>query len=143
MINTPLTQKALAIATKAHATQTDRAGAPYIQHPTHLAQQMDSEDSTIVALLHDVVEDSDISFEDLEEAGFSEHIITALKLLTHSKEEDYFTYVQKIKANPLATKVKLADLAHNSDVSRLPAITEKDTERVAKYKKAIQILTAE
>lgn len=143
MITTPFTEKALAIATKAHAGQTDRAGKPYIQHPMHLAAQMEDEDSTILALLHDVVEDSAYTFENLTEEGIPSHILEALTLLTHHEKEDYFSYIQKIKTNPLATKVKLADLAHNSDLSRLPSITEKDRERAEKYKKAIQLLTEE
>ena len=140
MIYTKNTRKAIIIAYNAHINQKDRSGLPYILHPIHLAEQMDTEEECIVALLHDVVEDTEVTFKELEK-DFSKTIIDALKLLTHYKETDYFEYIEKIKSNPLAKKVKLADLKHNSDETRLENITEKDITRNKKYVKAIKILS--
>lgn len=140
MIYTKNTRKAIIIAYNAHINQKDRSGLPYILHPIHLAEQMDTEEECIVALLHDVVEDTEVTFKELEKE-FSKTIIDALKLLTHDKETDYFEYIEKIKSNPLAKKVKLADLKHNSDETRLEKITEKDITRNKKYVKAIKILS--
>ena len=140
MIYTKNTRKAIIIAYNAHINQKDRSGLPYILHPIHLAEQMDTEEECIVALLHDVVEDTEVTFKELEK-DFSKTIIDALKLLTHDKETDYFEYIEKIKTNPLAKKVKLADLKHNSDETRLENITEKDITRNKKYVKAIKILS--
>ena len=140
MIYTDNTRKAMKIAYKVHDGQVDKAGLPYIFHPIHLAEQMDTEEECIVALLHDVVEDTDVTFEDLEKE-FSQTVIDALKLLTHDKSVDYMEYEKKIKNNPIARNVKLADLKHNSDMTRLLSVTEKDIERYNKYQKAIQILS--
>ena len=132
---------ALEIAWDAHKGQTDKAGNPYIRHPMTVASSMDTEEEIAAALLHDVVEDSEYTFKDLKERGIPETVLEALRLLTHDPEEDYFSYVRKIRANPIATKVKLADLEHNSRLDRLPEITEKDLQRLEKYKKARDILT--
>jgi (p)ppGpp synthase/HD superfamily hydrolase len=94
-------------------------------------------------MLHDVVEDSEYTLEDLKNEGFSDEVLEALKLLTHDKNEDYFEYVQRLKDNVLAKSVKLTDLAHNSELSRLKIVTEKDMARVEKYKKAMRILGVE
>ena len=118
MIYTLLTFKAMNIAYNAHHGQVDKAGVPYIFHPLHLAEQMDDEISCCVALLHDTVEDTDITFEELE-AVFPEAVMEPLRLLTHRKNVPYLEYVKNIKQNPVAVKVKLADIAHNSDQSRL------------------------
>ena len=131
---------ALGVATRAHKGQTDKAGRPYIEHPLHLALQMKDEFSTAVALLHDVAEDADITLDELAKAGFPAQVIDALRLLTHEKSVPYFAYIESIKSNPLATQVKLADLRHNSDLSRLPDVSSKDVERAAKYQNAIKIL---
>ena len=101
---------------------------------------MSDEVTTCVALLHDVVEDTDITFEQLEQEGFTDEIIAALKLLTHDDAVPYMDYVREIKSNPVASAVKLADLKHNSDLTRLDLVDEKALERVQKYKKAIEIL---
>lgn len=140
MIYTKLTKKAIRICFNAHVNQVDKSGLPYIFHPFHLAEQMDDEDSVCVALLHDVVEDTNMTFEDLEREGFNENIINALKLLTHNKDVPYMDYVLKIKNNPLAKKVKLADLMHNSDLTRLDDLTEDDFKRIEKYNKAKHLL---
>ena len=139
MIYTKNTKKALNICFQAHKDQMDKSGCPYVFHPFHLAEQMDDEQSVIVALLHDVVEDTEMTFEDLEKE-FDHEIIEALKLLTHEDDVDYFEYVGKIKENKLARKVKLADLKHNSDLTRLDVITDKNMQRYEKYQNAIQIL---
>lgn len=139
MIYTVNTRKAMEIAYKAHHGQVDKSGVPYIFHPIHLAEQMDTEEECIVALLHDVVEDTEMTFEQLEK-DFSETVIQALKLVTRDKNEDYMQYVEKIKINPIAKKVKLADLHHNSDKTRLEKMTLIDLKRNEKYEKAIEFL---
>lgn len=139
MINTKLTRKAMIIAYNAHINQVDKAGVPYIYHPIHLAEQMDSEIECIVALLHDVVEDTGVNFTDLER-DFSHEVIEALKLLTHDKKIDYLDYVRNLKDNKLARKVKIVDINHNMDETRLDKITEKDVKRREKYQKALEIL---
>ena len=106
MINTKLTRKAMIIAYNAHMNQLDKAGVPYIYHPIHLAEQMDTELECIVALLHDVVEDTDITFEQLEKE-FSKEVITILKLLTRDKGEEYMDYIKKIKKHSIARKIKI------------------------------------
>lgn len=142
MVYTTLTKKAMKISFKAHKNQTDKNGMPYIFHPIHLAEQMTDEETICVALLHDVVEDTDITFEELENEGFSEDIIDALKLMTHDDSVPYMDYVKEIKTNRIATIVKIADLKHNSDLTRLDIVDEKAIKRVEKYKKAIELLLA-
>ena len=121
MIYTELTKKAMGIAYKAHHGQVDKSGVPYVFHPLHLAETMDDEISCCVALLHDVVEDTDITLEELAEQ-FPPAVIHAVALLTHDQDVDYFDYVRAIKTNPIAKQVKLADLAHNSDTSRFAGV---------------------
>lgn len=140
MIYTELTKKAMRIAYEGHKNQVDKSGLPYIYHPIHLAEQMKDETEVCVALLHDVAEDTDITSEDLRREGFGEEIIEALKLMTHNKNVPYMEYIRRIKDNPTARTVKLADLAHNSDLSRLDIVDEKDLERAEKYKRAMEIL---
>ncbi len=142
MIYTEQTKKAMIIAYNAHHGQVDKSGVPYIFHPIHVAEQMETEEECIVALLHDTVEDTNITFEVLEKE-FSATVIEALKLLTHDESIDYFDYVRKLKNNPIAKKVKLADLYHNSDITRMENPTEKDWKRKEKYHKAILILLEE
>ena len=145
MIYTDLTRKAMIIAYQAHHGQVDKAGLPYINHPLHLAEAMDDEFSCCVALLHDVVEDTSITFEMLAKE-FPAPVLDALKLLTHKKETPYADYVRGIRANPLAVKVKLADIAHNSDQTRLsgcPMPEETKAYFRDKYAKAKAILLEE
>ena len=144
MIYTPLTYKAMHIAYRAHHGQLDKSGAPYIFHPIHLAEQMDDEISCCAALLHDVVEDTDYTLADLEAMGFDGEVLAALRLLTHAEGEPYMDYVARLKANPIARAVKLADLAHNSDLSRLAPeqIDEWALQRQEKYQQAIALLKA-
>lgn len=139
MINTKLTRLASRIAYKAHEGQTDKAGVPYIFHPIHIAEQMDSEESCVVALLHDVIEDSDITLEILSKY-FNNDIIAALKVLTKKENDDYVMYIKRVKTNKLATKVKIKDLEHNNDLTRLDEVTDKDKKRSMKYCEAIRYL---
>lgn len=140
MIYTNLTKKALKLCFVTHKEQIDKSGIPYVFHPFHLAEQMTDETTTVVALLHDVVEDTELTFEDLEKQGFGEEIIAALKLLTHNDDTPYMDYVAEIKSNKIATAVKLADLRHNSDLTRLDVVDEKALKRKEKYEKAIKLL---
>lgn len=141
MIYTEMTEKALKLCFEAHKDQIDKSGMPYVFHPFHLAEQMKTEDETIVALLHDVVEDTDTTIEDLISMSFNENVIEAISLLTHDANVDYFDYVRAIKENEIARAVKLADLRHNSDISRLRIVDEWALKRNEKYLKAIKILT--
>ena len=141
MIYTELTAKAMRIAYDAHHGQVDKGGLPYIFHTMHLAEAMEDEISCCAALLHDVVEDTDVTMEDLAKE-FPDEVIEVLKLLTHPKEVPYFDYVRNIKGNPIAVKIKLADIAHNSDQSRCPNLTREQLAYFqSKYQKARAILT--
>lgn len=140
MLYTKGTKEALKLCFNAHKEQTDKSGLPYVFHPFHLAEQMQTEDTTIVALLHDVVEDTDYTIEDLVKMGFSKSVTDAIALMTHEKGVDYMEYVAAIKENPIAKAVKLADLRHNSDISRLESVDQKALERREKYLKAIAFL---
>ena len=140
MIYTPMTKIALKLCFEAHKDQIDKSGMPYVFHPFHLAEQMADENTTIVALLHDVIEDTEYTLDDLRKFGFAEDVLSAISLMTHADDVTYMEYVAKIKTNPIAKAVKLADLKHNSDLSRLDRITQKDEERAKKYKQAIELL---
>ncbi len=140
MIYTPLTKKALAMCFEAHRDQVDKSGLPYVFHPFHLAEQMDDEASVCVALLHDVMEDTDYTVDDIRVLGMPAAVIEALLLLTHDASEPYLDYVARVARNPLAAKVKRADLRHNSDLSRLDEVTDLDRARVEKYQKALAII---
>ena len=143
MIYTPLTNEAMRIAYKAHHGQLDYNGIPYIFHPIHLAESMDDEISCCVALRHDVVEDTDVTLDELK-AFFPPAVTDAVALMTHRDGTDYFDYVRAIKTNPIAQKVKLADVAHNSDQSRCVGsdLSEERKEKWrVKYEKATKILS--
>ena len=148
MIYTNLTRKAMNIAYEKHHGAQDKSGVPYIFHPYHLAEQMGNDEYAIcVALLHDVVEDTDMTFDELA-SSFPKPIIDALRLLTHNEKDDYLeVYIPAIKNNPLALKVKIADLQHNLDKTRLthPA-NDKEKQwnemRIEKYNTALKKLTA-
>jgi (p)ppGpp synthase/HD superfamily hydrolase len=145
MIYTPLTIRAMQIAYGAHHGQVDKAGVPYIFHPLHLAEQMHDEISCCAALLHDTVEDTDITPEVLAKE-FPPEVVEAVRLLTHEDGTDYFDYVRKIRSNPIAMQVKLADLDHNTDATRFAGVSV-PPERIGylrdKYTKAKAILLAE
>ncbi|MBE6939938.1 MAG: bifunctional (p)ppGpp synthetase/guanosine-3',5'-bis(diphosphate) 3'-pyrophosphohydrolase [Ruminococcaceae bacterium] len=140
MIYTPETKKALKLCFEAHKEQTDKSGLPYVFHPFHLAEQMQTEETTIVALLHDLVEDTEYTIEDLIHMGFDRCITDAIALMTHADGVDYMDYVRAIRENPIARAVKLADLEHNSDLTRLDVVDEKALSRREKYQKAMALL---
>lgn len=131
---------ALKIATEAHKGQVDKAGVAYIEHPKFVANLVNTEEEKIVALLHDVIEDTTVTLQDLKKYGFSKEVIEAIILLTKNKTVKYSEYIRNIKLNKIARIVKIADLKHNSDISRLSSITQKDLDRLKKYKEALRIL---
>lgn len=142
MIYTYLTNEAMKIAYRAHHGQVDKGGIPYIFHPFHLAEQMTDEYTTCAALLHDVVEDTDVTLEALS-AVFPAEVVEAVALLTHRPGDDYLQYAAAIRENPIARAVKLADIAHNSDTTRLEATADNLAAQKRlheKYSKALQIL---
>lgn len=144
MIYTELTKKAMLTAYNAHHGQYDKSGFPYIFHPYHLAEQMNDEISVCIALLHDVIEDTSVTVQELE-AEFPPEVTEAVKLLTYNGKEDYFDYIKRLKTNPYAKLVKIADLIHNSDHSRLVNTADipeyKRTYWKEKYTQAYEILT--
>lgn len=135
-------RRAFEIARTAHAGQRDKAGVDYINHPTTVANSVGENISAIiVALLHDVVEDTDKTFDELRrEVPLTDDELQALKFLTHDEKISYFDYVERLKSNEIAARVKIADLRHNSDLSRIKNPATKDFERVEKYRRALKIL---
>ena len=143
MVFTSMTITAMQAAYTKHAGQVDKAGVPYIFHPYHLAEQLQDEIACTVALLHDVVEDTDTTFEELSEK-FPDEVIEALRFLTRTKDTPYLEYVKNIKKNKIATAVKLKDLEHNMDKARMSLTHISDEKRKSlfdRYTKAVQILT--
>ena len=140
MIYTEMTKKALKLSFNAHKDQVDKSGMPYVYHPFHLAEQMSTEETVTVALLHDVVEGADFTIQDIIAMGFPASVTDALELMTHEPSVPYMDYVAKLKPNPIARAVKLADLRHNSDASRLEQMDDKMLRRFQKYKEAIALL---
>jgi (p)ppGpp synthase/HD superfamily hydrolase len=128
------------IAERAHAGQADKAGRPYIEHPAYVAAHVHGARAQAAAWLHDVVEDTAVTLDDLRAAGVDSEVVEAVGLLTHDKAVPYMDYIRALKDNPLARQVKRADLAHNSDLSRIPHPTEKDYRRLEKYRRARGIL---
>lgn len=133
-------QRAYALAKKAHLGQKDKGGNDYIEHPKAVASMMDTDIEKAVAYLHDVVEDTEISFDDLKEYGFPNQIIEAVKALTKQKNESYDVYIDRVIRDPIAKKVKLADMKHNSDITRIKNPSQKDYDRCQKYLDKIQYL---
>ena len=135
--------KAMEIAYKSHEGQLDKSGMPYIFHPAYLASQMETEQEIIVALLHDVVEDTEVTFEDLEKEGFPSEVMEAIKLITHNDYSPYFDYIRRVAGNPISRKVKLADLHHNGNPTRTRK-PEHDSpglqKRMERYPRAIEML---
>ena len=140
MIYTDLTKQAMKLCFAAHKDQTDKSGLPYVFHPFHLAEQMPDELTTVVALLHDVVEDTPYTLEDLAKLGFPQKVLSTLARLTHDPSVPYLDYVAALKEDPIARQVKLADLRHNSDLTRLDHVDEKARQRAEKYAAAIRLL---
>lgn len=135
-----LLEKAISIATQAHFGQVDKAGHPYILHLLRVMMKGKTEDEMICGVLHDLVEDTDWTFEQLEEEGFPDYIIEALQLLTKKDNKDYSLYIDLISENDLAKAVKLNDLEDNMDVRRLAVFNEVDRKRLSKYISAYQYL---
>ena len=133
-------ERAIEIAARAHAGQVDKAGAPYILHPIRMMLSVDSIEARMAAMLHDVVEDSDVTLEQLRAEGFPASVIEAVEALTKREGEDYEAFIRRVAPNMLARQVKLADLRDNSDLSRIAQPTEKDRLRIEKYRRAIQYL---
>ena len=137
-------QKAIEIATQAHAGQVDKAGNEYIGHPLRVMEMGRTEEEKIVGVLHDVVEDTDWTFERLEAEGFSKEVIDALRCVTKvSENESYDDFIERVKKNPLAVAVKLNDLSDNMDIRRLPYLSDKDVKRLKKYLEAYKKLIGE
>src|SRR5258708_1687614 len=137
-------EKALQIAAKAHEGQKDKEGLPYILHPLRAMMSVEGEEAQIVAVLHDVIEDTTVTADDLRQAGFSENILAAVLCVTHSKDESYADYVVRCKANPIARQVKLADLKDNCRLDRTilrPQRFEADVARLRKYVLSYKYLT--
>jgi (p)ppGpp synthase/HD superfamily hydrolase len=126
-------EHALEIALRAHRGQRQKDGSPYVLHPLHLMHTLDTVEQKIVALLHDVVEDSEITLADIRDAGFDAAVIDAVGLLTRHDDDDYDAYIERIHRNELARTVKLADLRHNMDITRLERLTDRDWQRLQKY----------
>lgn len=140
MIYTHLTNEAMKLAYRAHHGQVDKGGIPYIFHPYHLAQQMPDEYTTCVALLHDVVEDTDVTLEDIRKS-FPTEVADAVAVMTHAKDEPYLDYIKRVSLNPIAKIVKLADLRHNSDQTRMEGASQATLAYFQeKYRKAFEIL---
>ncbi len=140
MIYTKMTKLAMKISFDGHRDQVDKTGLPYVFHPFHLAECMNDEAAVVVALLHDVIEDTDMTAERLLEVGISKECVDAISLMTHAPEVPYMDYVKEIKKNPIARAVKIADLRHNSDMTRLDVIDEYAIKRAEKYKAALELL---
>ncbi len=135
-----LLEKAIIIAVVCHRGQTDIAGQPYILHPLRVMLKMEKEKEKIVAVLHDTIEDTHLTFNDLRERGFDEEIIDAINSVTKQEGESYINFVKRAKRNVIGRNVKIADIEDNSDLSRIPNPTEKDYKRQEKYKNAIKEL---
>jgi (p)ppGpp synthase/HD superfamily hydrolase len=133
-------EAAVALACKAHAGQLDKSGKPYILHPLRLMLNFQDEDAQIVSVLHDVVEDNDVTLDDLRALGIGEPVIAAIDCLSKRPGEAYDHFIERIRPNALARKVKVADIRDNLDLTRLPTLTEKDLQRAAKYHRALAIL---
>lgn len=137
-------ERAIQIATEAHKGQFDKAGREYIGHPIRVMELGKTEDEKIVGVLHDVIEDTDWTFERLEAEGFSQEVINALRCVTKTSEnENYDDFIDRVKKNPLAAAVKINDLTDNMDIRRLPYLSDKDVKRLKKYLKAYKRLTGE
>ena len=137
-------QRAIEIATEAHKGQFDKSGKDYIGHPLRVMEMGKTDEEKIVGVLHDVIEDTDWTFEALAEEGFSKDVIDALRCVTKlSENENYDDFIERIKKNPLAVAVKINDLSDNMDIRRLPSLSDKDVKRLKKYLKAYKKLIGE
>ena len=132
--------KAFLLCMVKHWKQKDKAGKRYVWHPIHVMINVKGYNEKIVALLHDIVEDTEVTVPDLKNLKFSKEVIEAVDVITKKKDQEYFSYLELVKNNNIAKKVKIADLKHNSDLKRLRSITQKDIDRAIKYKKALDYL---
>lgn len=132
----PTLEDAIALAVEAHRGVLDKSGQPYILHPLRVMFRCDTEVERIVAVLHDVVEDTGRTFDDLKKLGYTPQVLAALDCVTKREGEGYEQFVERAAVNPVARRVKLADLEDNMDLRRLPSIGQKDWERMAKYLRA-------
>lgn len=139
-INNELLEKALKVATKAHSGQTDKAGAAYIFHPIRVSCRCFTNEEKIVALLHDTIEDTDVTEDYLLSEGFPRNIVDAILSVTRNEDESYDDFIKRCRLNPIGRQVKLHDLEDNMDISRLPQVTEKDMVRLNKYIEAYRYL---
>ncbi len=134
-------EEAILLAVQAHQGQVDKADNPYILHPLRMMTRMRTEPEMMAAVLHDVVEDTDWTFEQLREKGFPEEVLVAVECLTKREGEDYMAFVERAKANRIARQVKIADIEDNMDVRRISDFTSRDADRMTKYNRAWQLLT--
>lgn len=135
-------EKAIGIALNAHAGTKDKGGMPYILHPLRLMLNLSTKNEMIVAILHDIIEDTSVTLDDLREAGFSDDVVIAVDHLTRQDNENYADFIKRVSLNRLARKVKIEDLKDNMNMSRLSELTESDFQRLAKYHAALRTLTA-
>lgn len=133
--------QAISIAIKAHSGQIDKAGQPYILHPLRIMFKFRTEDEMIVAVMHDVIEDSNTTSNDLINFGFSTTIVKAINCLTRMKNESYDDFISNLSKNDLATRIKVEDIKDNLDLTRLDVVTDRDLQRVEKYHRALMLLT--
>lgn len=138
----PTIEDAIALALDAHKGTKQKDGSPYILHPLTLMVSLHTEYEQMAAVLHDVVEDTSITLEAIEAAGYPDAVIQALDALTHRETDSYDDYIERIKLNPIARRVKLADLEHNMDVRRLTVVTDYDQQRLEKYRRVWHALRA-
>lgn len=138
--NNELLEKALAIAAKAHAGQVDKAGSAYISHPIRVSCRCFTDEERIVALLHDTIEDTNVTADYLLGEGFPRNIVDAILSVTRNEDESYEDFIRRCRLNPIGRQVKLHDLEDNMDISRLPQVTEKDLARLNKYIDAYRYL---
>lgn len=139
-MNNNLLKKALAIATKVHEGQTDKAGVPYILHPIRVSNRCRTDEERIVAILHDTIEDTDVTSDYLLSEGFPKSIVEAVLSVTRNENESYDDFILRSKLNPIGRQVKIHDLEDNMDITRLQSLSEKDLERLNKYLKAYRTL---
>jgi (p)ppGpp synthase/HD superfamily hydrolase len=139
----PTLEDAISFAVKAHRGRKDKAGAAYILHPLRVMLHMKTKDERIVALLHDVIEDTKYTQEDLRKAGYSEKVLQSLDYLTRRDGEEYEEFIKRVKHNPLARKVKIADIQDNLDLARIKKPKKSDFMRIEKYRRALSDLMKE
>lgn len=136
-----MVKKAMIISYNAHNGTFDKSGMPYVFHPAHVAESMTDEDSICAAFMHDIVEDTDYTLEDIKKEGFNDNVVNAIDAITRRAGEDYFDYIRRVKLNPIAKKIKLADIEHNSNESRMRMLDESTANSLKqKYEKAKEIL---